>query len=337
MTDARSPDLALLQGRLLDLFGLNNVSDFSRMPSGYKCQNFRFSSGTEVFFLKQYRGRISHWVAEIKFAERFFSDAGLPVVRPMTDRFHRPMFFFEGEWWSLFPFISDVVPARGNISDRTIRSLGATLGAFHLAGEAVVNDQFQRLHVWDPTAFFMEVVELEEAIERRTDLSSELRGRLRETLARKRTFVERNTLKRFDIPLADSCFLHGDFIPQNVFIDASGDVSGVFDFEKTTKGPRAYELARSLLITCFDDGWTPKHLARARQFLRAYQERFPITEAEFAEGVRMYMTHVAHMTWIEARILLKDGGEEHVGLFDAHARRIEHIGEDPQAFCDAVY
>jgi Ser/Thr protein kinase RdoA (MazF antagonist) len=329
-------NLPELSGHLSDLFGVHPIDDVQQLQGGYKCQNFRLQCGPEVFFLKQYRYRVSHWVAEMKYAEAFFAGAGLPVILPLSDRFNRPMFLVGEYWYSLFPFVNACQPARGHVHDATVRSLGRWLGRFHLAGKTMPRDTFQILHGWDREAFRMEFVELERRSAMRMKEYPFLE-KVMETLRRKAMVVERNHVTPHAIPLAFDCLLHGDFTYQNVFVDANGELTHVFDMEKTCRGPRAYELARSLLISCFDTSWGERNFEQGRMFLKAYREAYPISFEEFYQGMRMYMIGVAHSTWVEARLVLGTGDGQHEALFASHALRIKHVTDDPRAFCEMLY
>jgi len=324
-----------LSERLTDLFGLAPASALERLPGGYKCDNFRLECGPDVLFLKTYKNRISHWIAQIKAAEQFFARQGLPVVEPIRDRFGRPMFMAGGSWHSIFPFIDSAQPQRGAIRDTTIASMGQWLGHLHRAGRTFDAGPFQRLHAWDREAFRMELIELRELVRRREH--NALHNRILETLEKKSAVVESTDLTPGLLPLSYDCLLHGDFIYQNTFINTAGEVTHVFDLEKTCMGPRAYELARSLLINCFDTAWEEDDLRKGRLFLSAYRDVFPIGFDEFYHGMRMYMVGVAHSTWVEGRILLGIAEPQHHELYASHALRIEHVSDDPRDLCETLY
>lgn len=328
-------DAAALSDHLSRCFDVGRVRGFSLVHGGYMSQNFRVDTDRGPFFLKQYRNRISSVVYEIKCAEEHFADHGLPVITPVHDRFGRPAFWFNGIWYSLFPFAEGHSPAFGGVSDATFVSLGDTLARFHLAGRRLPYLSHHQLRLWNGKGFFMEFVEIEQELLSRRE-PTELDRRVLGVLRAKASFVERNRLLPNDIPLPFDCLLHGDFIPQNTFVDDRGAVSHVFDLEKTCIGPRAYEAARSVLVSCFDDGWADRNFAQARLFLDAYRSRFPISFEDFYNGVRMYAVNLQHMTWIEARYALFNNSES-MPLYERHAKRVETLAGDVRPLCDRIF
>lgn len=339
MLDAKPTSFQLdrdrVAARMEDLFGFSSVGEFSVVHGGYMSQNFRVDTDKGPYFLKQYRNRISTVVHEIKHAEEYFAGEGIPVIVPEKDRHGRAAFWEDETWFSLFPFVDRAPPSLESLNVDNVRTLGLALGRMHMAGTRFNYPSFQTLRLWDRRKFHMEVVELEHALASRESLSP-LEARIREVLARKRKLVERNELLPHHILMRNDCLLHGDFTYQNVFFGSQGEVSHVYDLEKTALGPRAYELARSLLITCFDDAWTERNFRLARAFVDGYRCVAPIGFSEFSNGVRSYMTAVTHMTWIEAKFLLYRM-EDHLPLYERHARRIENIGESWSAFCERVW
>ncbi|MBI5793517.1 phosphotransferase [Candidatus Uhrbacteria bacterium] len=328
-------DFNRLGKRLKALFTIEDIRSFSFVHGGFMSQNFRLKTEQGDFFLKQYRNRLNHLLYEITTAEEFFSGHGLPIITPIKDHHGRSVFWFEGHWLSLFPFVDGRSPAYGKIDDRIIQSMGELLARFHLAGKQFPEKHFQWLRAWDKRKFFLEKVELIDLLKKKNPLS-ELDELMLTVLEKKSTFVEKNTLRPSDIPLPFDTLLHGDFIYQNVFVNERGLVTHVYDLEKTCMGPRAYEIGRSLMINCFDDGWEEKQYRLGNQFLRAYQEFFPLTYEEFALGIRMYATDVAHMTWIEAKYLIYQE-KKLLELYTRHANRIQHTEEALEEMAESVY
>ena len=218
---------------------------------------------------------------------------------------------------------------------RTIASLGSTLADIHLAGRDVRRRTLQTRWMWDRDAFELEEAELRHALGRRGTLNP-LEARMSAQLEKKAKFVRENQLIPYDFPVAYDHLLHGDFIYPNVFLGPDGEVSHVFDFERASMGPRSFELARSLLINCCDDGLDVRNIEQARVFLAAYRERYPISFDEFMTGMQMFMISCFHATWLEGNYLLY-GLQSHVALFESNARRIEILGADPVPFCREVW
>lgn len=328
-------DAIALSKKLDQLFVIGTVREVSLVHGWYMSQNLRVDTDSGTYFLKQYRNRISSIVHEIKRAEAFFALEGIPVILPMPDRFGRNAFWFEGNWFSLFPFVNGASPEYGKISFPEIRSLGKMLGELHRAGMRYPNGLISPIRLWDKESFRVEIVELEQELLSRPALDA-VEQRVFSTLLRKAALVEDNALAPTDFALPFNCLLHGDFIYQNAFVAEEGTILHVFDLEKACVGPRAYELARSLLVNCFDDGWEERNVRQGREFLDAYRAAFPIGFEEFEAGMRMYATNLFHMTWIEARFVLFNN-DESMPIYERHARRVDALGGDIGALSRRLY
>lgn len=324
-----------LSERLHELFSLGPVLACEPVHGGYTCQNFRLRTSAGSFFLKQYQNHLRQWVPDIKFAERYFSSHGVPVVLPIKDAFGRTAFWFDNYWYSLFPYVEEAKADPATMSDATVVSLGETLAQIHLSGRDVARRTFQVRWMWDRDAFELEYAELMHALNRRKPLGS-VERRMADVLERKAAFVATNTLTPQDFPLSPYHLLHGDFIYTNVFLAPDGRVSQVFDFERVSFGPRAFELARSVLINCCDDGLEERNIRHAQLFLAAYRSKYPMSFEEFVNGMRMFMIDCFHATWLERHYLLH-GLTTHMKLFESNARRIETLGSDPVPFCREVW
>lgn len=329
-------DPAELADRLRAYFDFGRMLDLSFVYGGFMCHNYRLETERGTFFLKQYRNKISTIVHEIKHAEEFFAARELPVLLPVRDRFGRSAFWLNGHWLSVFPFITDRrTPAFSDIDVSFAAQLGGLLGRFHMAGRTFEDRHFQPLQLWDRRKFMMEYVELEQEFSRRASLSG-LERRMAEILRRKAEFVRTNEMMAYQVRAPYDCLLHGDFIYNNLFIDSRKEITDVYDLEKACIGPRGYELGRSLVINCFDDGFSEKNFALGRAFLAAYQRQVPMAFDEFSEGLRMYRTQLFHMDWIESRYFIY-GIDSQLELYERHARRVEWMGDHFDGFCERVF
>jgi len=334
--DSHPPiDAVALSKKLDQLFAIGTVRSVSLVHGWYMSQNLRVETEAGTYFLKQYRNRLSTTVHEIKRAEAYFAAEGLPVILPIDDRFGRSAFWFEGNWFSLFPFVDGTSPAYGSLSSSEVRSLGRMLADLHRAGTRYPRNLISPIRLWDKESFRVEIVELQQELLSRPALDA-VEQRVFSTLLRKAELVEKNALTPTDFALPFDCLLHGDFIYQNTFVSGQGKIEHIFDLEKACVGPRAYELARSLLVCCFDDGWADGNVANGREFLDAYRLVFPIGYEEFEAGMRMYATNLFHMTWIEARFVLFNN-DESMPIYERHARRVDALGGDIVALCRRLY
>lgn len=314
-------DKSKLAERMRAFFDLGEVRDLTFVYGGYMCHNYRMTTDRGVYFLKQYRNKISTIVHEIKFAEEYFASQGLPVILPIEDRSGRRAFWVDGHWLSIFPFVDGHVPALGEIDRPLVEHLGDTLARFHEAGLKFYDRHFQPLRLWSRRKFFMEYAELEYELAR-VENPSELDRRIASSLQRKAELVRHNSVDPQDVPLAYDCLLHGDFIYPNTFVTSSHEVTHVYDLEKAVIGPRAYELARSVIINCFDDADSERNYDLGRAFLNAYRARLPISFEEFDQGVRLFMINLRHSNWIESRYLVY-GIDTQLDLYARHEHRLD--------------
>ncbi len=328
-------DWSRLRETFESFFHLGDVTQISLVHGGYMSQNFRVATGAGVYFLKQYRNRMSAGVYEVKDSEEFFALKGLPVILPVRDVHGRDAFWADGNWYSLFPFVQGNPLSLGSFPPKAFASLGSMLGRLHTAGRDLPGSYHQSLRVFDRRGFAMEFVELEREL-LSVASPTEVERRMLEVLRLKSRLVERNGLSVDDFKLAFDCLLHGDFIYQNVFVDGRGDITHIFDFEKTCVGPASYELARSLFLNCFDDGWDDRHFEQGREFLRAYRRERPLPFEEFYAGVRMYAISLFHMTWIEARSILYRN-DESIPIYERHAKRVEMLSGNMRPLCERVF
>lgn len=328
-------DTRLLQERLNRWFGIREVRGVQQVSGGVRSRNYALETSEGTYFLKQYRNRVSTAVLEIARSQAFFASHGLPVILPVTDQSGRPAFWFDGCWNYLFPFVDGKSPTAASFEGATTESFARTLARLHGVGATYGHRPFQTLRLWDPDMFALERVEIEEELRTKRGRTG-LDEAVLELLRTKAAFVARNELRPTDVTLPFNTLLHGDFIPQNTFVDGKGAVTHMYDFEKTCLGPRLYEFVRSLVVACFDDGWDARQFANARRFLATYREALPLTREEFAEALNVYRTHIAHMTWIEASYVLH-GSDRYKQIIPSHARRIQELSRDPDGFVEQVW
>ncbi len=324
-----------LEGRLSELFPIGAIRSISYAHGGLLCNNFFVDAAAGRYFLKQYRKQTSSWVYEIKFAEEFFADNGIPVILPLKDAHGRAAFWHEDNWYSIFPFVEGIQKDSDALSASEVQSMGEMLANIHRAGIHFSGRDMPVLKLWDRGRFILEYVDVMRQVHA-VAVPDEMDILVRTTLEQKYAFVMKNNKRPEDFDLPRHCLLHGDFQHGNVFFDAEGNVAAVFDLEKTCVGPRSFELVRAMMITNFDTGFGQENTERARIFLRAYREEFPISFDEFYKGMHVYSIDLAHVLWMEAKRYLK-GLKQFDGTYRSHAMRTAHLGSDVRTFCKTLY
>jgi Ser/Thr protein kinase RdoA (MazF antagonist) len=336
MTELRKTiDYAALGATLKGLFPIQTVLSFDFVHGGYMSQNFKVDTDKGTFFLKQYRNRINTVIHEIKEGEAFFASRGLPVILPIEDKYGRGAFWHRGHWFSLFPFVYGQSPVAGRMSSELIRDLSRTLAQLHREGQAFTQRPFQSLQLATPRKFHLQKTELMRILSSLTHKTL-LEERFVEVLQLKEGYIKRLTYLPEHLSLSYNQLLHGDYQYYNVF--AEGDsITHIYDLERVCLGPTEYEVARSLMLNCFDDGWRPENFERARVYLNEYRAHHPLTLKGLKEGMRLYTYNILNTTWIEARYLIF-GIDTQLDLFNRHVDRLNFCAhQDMEMFCNQIY
>lgn len=312
-----------------------DLANIITLDSGFRCLNLAFTSGSSRFFLKQYREKEAHRMQEAKRAEQWFSDHGVPIILPIKTKEGETVIRCEEHWYSVFPFVEGAPSHPQDLTPHHVASLGLLHGKLHRLGSQADASTYSDFRFWDREAFYRDV-QLIEAYVQEHPLSSQ-----EEVLALEHVRVQEQFLrhadqgpKMFGLPFTH--LLVDDFIYTNVFFDEQGNIKRVYDIERTGMGPRAYDLARSLFITCFDDGWDEKNFEFARIYVKAYQTVYPITRAEFRQGVELYTYYFMYLLWIEKAILLK-GSIRHRLLIHPSCARLEHFLGDREELVRQIF
>lgn len=329
-------DFVKLGPLMQELFDVGEISSHAFVHGGFMGQNYRVDTPKGVFFLKQYRNRLNMFIHEIKAAEEYFAQQGLPVILPIKDAYGREAFWVEGSWYSLFPFINGKSPDYGAVTAPIAQSLAVMLAKFHETGGRFPQRPFQQLRIGNRRKFFLEHVELVRIL-RQKPSRNPLEERILEILMKKAELVSRTSAIPQDIPLHYNCLLHGDFQYLNTFVNEKNEITHVYDLERASIGPTAYEVIRSLIINCFDDGWGDQNFALARDYLAHYREHYPMTFEELWHALRLYTYNIIHMTWLETRYVVF-GVDTQLEVFERHVRRLETLTtHDEENFCARVW
>jgi Ser/Thr protein kinase RdoA (MazF antagonist) len=202
------------------------------------------------------------------------------------------------EVYTLYPFIE--AENSRNYFDNDYKIMGEMLGKIHISGRGDTSEipnlkQFKR-----PTD---EVI-----MERLRSYKEEIKNKNNQDEMDK-IFSEYIDFKLITVPkikdvaLANDTLIHGDYHPGNLLMDKlTREIIGVCDWEKAEFGPRAYELARSLLYCCFYDGYkVERALADLKLFFEGYLSVFPMDIKEIMDGLNMRIHRMALSSWLEEK------------------------------------
>jgi len=328
-------DYAALSTTLKSVFPFQNVLSFDFVHGGYMSQNFKVETDQGTFFLKQYRNRMNTVIHEIKEAEAFFASKGLPIISPIKDQYDRGAFWHRGHWFSLFPFVYGQSPVASRMSDEIIRELARTLSFFHREGRTFKQRPFHVLRMATARKFHLEQTELKRILASK-QTKTELEERMGEVLKSKESYIKLLNYRPEHLSLKYTHLLHGDFQYYNVFAN-NDSITHIYDLERACIGPPEYEVARSVMLNCFDDGWDTENIERAKIYLSEYCKYQPLTLESFTDGMLLYAYNIIHMTWIEARYLIF-GIDTQLDLFNRHVDRLEFCANsDLQSFCKEIF
>ncbi|MEK7615319.1 MAG: phosphotransferase [Patescibacteria group bacterium] len=322
-----------IEEKLQHDFGLDGIIEFSVIRGGHLCKNYFLQTSKERYFLKQYRSISS--VADIKAAEIFFFTHGFPVILPIRSNKGRDFFDIEEHRFSLFPFVDQISPRASELTKTMIASMGTTLAKMHSIGKDEKHTRYAPIRLWKREDFFASLHILETFLAKQESISPMQKFALN-SLHIQEEYLEEHQQSPNDFSLPHDCLLHGDFIYTNLFFDGEGQIRSIYDFERTGMGPRAYELARSIFLTCFDDGWEERNYEMARDFLRAYTDVFPMQKDEYMLGARMYAQHFMHMTWLETKVILEKSGP-HINLLHPARRRTVRFVEGVDQIVEKIW
>ncbi len=289
-----------LQQTIIALYGVGPLSHISNVEGGFLSHNISFEdSHGDRYFLKQYRKQLAPEVPSIHAVKKFFSNNNVPVILPIEHKDGKTYFECDGLTYAVFPFFDAGVQfTRDTITDTALESLGNMLAHIHTVGAHTTLGVAERKKRFDKDKFlarFEKIMPIINAIEKKTPFDElALEG-----MILKKKLVEKNELTEDDIGLAYDTLIHGDFHNYNVFFDSEGKITAVFDFEKTSRAPRVFELIRAIDFICFEGSFELENFRKARIFLNAYREKYPVSKEEFKKGMLMYYLTQMHSLWIE--------------------------------------
>lgn len=310
--------------KINQLYGLN-VHSFEKVTKGCLSENHILNEENKKYFLKKYRFDNSERIEEIHSVKKYFASGGIPVILPIINNENKTYFLHNNGYYSLFPFVSDKQLERGGLTNTAIISLGKMLGRIHLLGrdaKLFINDPFKN---WDKEKALAKIKAVEVEINKKSHLTDFDKLAL-ETVLLKKKLILGNILTYNDSDLPANHLIHGDYLDQNVFFNSDGEVSNIFDFEKTNYSPRMYELFRSMMYAFPCDQPKGSDVDKAKLYLKSYLSIYPANKEELKKGLKLFYLKNIHSVWIESEHYLKNNNraDEFVEL---DLRRIKYLSK----------
>ncbi len=317
-----------------ELYGFKNPQLVQMLDRGRSADNFVISDTGSKYFVKIYNPkRTKEKIVEIQTVEQFFFSHGVPAVAPITHSRGEAVFEYEGKYFAVFPYIIgrelSTLP-----SEKAIRSIGSTLARLHLASKDEHSLSLtKKMDRWTKGNFLQKAEEILAIIEKQPTKGA-FDMLAKESLELKVKLATENPTTFESLEFTDDAILHGDYHYHNMFFNADDELSHVFDFERTMRGSRAAELGYGLFFNCFDlnvetpDEVEEVHYARARAYLAAYNEIYPLAPTEIARGIRWYyLSQMVHLPWPE-RIHYLDGDMRCDSLLPKRFSRLKFISKN---------
>lgn len=258
--------------------------------------NYILETTTGKYFIKSVREKTRDRLKMIYGVESLMKSRGIPAVAMLKTKSGDIFMANETEVYTLYPFIE--AENSSNYSGNDYKTMGEMLGKIHIVGRgdtSGVPDLKQFKRPADETI-----------MERLRNYREEIDNKNNQDEMDK-IFSEYIDFKLITAPkikyvdLVNDTLIHGDYHSGNLLIDKqSREIIGVCDWEKAEFGPRAYELARSLLYICFaDDYKLDKSLTDLKVFLEGYLAVFPMAIQEIMDGLNMRIHRMALSSWLE--------------------------------------
>ncbi len=258
--------------------------------------NFVIKTNQGRFFVKSIREKRKLQVPYIAAVERFMEEKGIPAIGMLRTENGTESATYDEATYTVYPYLEHGEEYVYSPDD--YQALGEMLARIHTAGSREVPENLLA-HSWKGKS--LDVVR-EQLTGHAARLKSISRSPIDDTFLAYITFkLERlNTLEGLTLLRTDT-LVHGDYHGRNVLFDeGTRQIRGICDWEQAAMSDRSYELARSLLYTCFEGTWErTAALASSERFLSGYQSIVPLTRAEFATGMKARLERMLAAVWIE--------------------------------------
>lgn len=309
--------------RLCREFSLGIAIRIDENHEGVLNRNYVLTTDKGKYFIKSVRDQRKSDIPYIAAVEELMHIRGVPAVCMRTSSDDKKYVEYDSHVYTVYDFLESDRTHKYLTSD--FHTMGKMLGNVHRAGSANIPN------------FLKEKVFKEKSREGiLNNLTSykqqiESKERLQEI---DRQFLEYIDLK-MDIlskldtgtKLPNDTLVHGDYHTRNLLINNRREVIGICDWEKAEMAPRAYELARSVQLACFNgESEEEPHIYEedfaikaARNFISGYSFVYPISTDEMLLGFEARFRRTVSTFWIEDAYYFRNDSRSN--KFIAHEMR----------------
>ncbi len=294
--------------KISDLFDLPALTYVGIAKGGFLSNNYILKSKNTKYFLKRYRAASYNWLPVASKAEVFFAKQAVPIIMPLKTKTNKTFFAIDGNSYSLFPFVDGKTfnHRTGKLTPDMAKSFATNLAQMHLLSKnkypkitKVPLSEWDTKHVLRTHKHFHEYSTKILEIIRKKSKKTEYDKLALQLIKLKTSLVDSTPTKFNASSLGKKHIVHGDYHAQNMFINRQGNVTHVFDLEKADIRPRSLELARSILLICFNSQFTAKKFNLAKIYLKAYNAIYPIKRSELESAIRFICYKNPLNLWME--------------------------------------
>ena len=299
-------------------YAIPAIRQIAPVSAGFLSRNWRVETTEATYFLKQYRFEQEDRVRAAHAAKFFFANTGIPAILPLPHKSGDTILHVDGKYYGLFPFVEGGQYQRDEIPRAALESMAQMQAFIHRAGRAV---RLPPVRVRDGSKNYARFLARAEQIRRQIprENPATFDQLARRTLDLKLRLAAQHRAAIEQIKLTPDHLVHGDYHSDNLFFDAQQQVSHIFDWERTETTARGLHLVRTIAFDCFERAdnymavYSDENFEKARRYLRAYHDVYPIRRSEFARACRVWYLQMMISLWVERTHYLD--GSERVDVF----------------------
>jgi Ser/Thr protein kinase RdoA (MazF antagonist) len=311
----------LVMAQIATGFQLGRVLTCRRVTEGLMNPNWRMTTDTGSYAIKQLRDRPPATVRRNLSVLPMLTGQGLPVPRPLTTTSGDTLLRVGDDWYSVCEWLPGSHRQGHDLTLRGCAGLGELIGRLHdalasglpKASPTLVDspanaeqararlEHFAAAAAGGPGDTFDDLVRAE--VGRRLNLLEKI--------------ADQQPPQRETEPVG---WTHGDLQPLNILIDpAAGETTAILDWDRLDIRGYATEVIRTATIWFTHPSTGALDLDRVAAFIRGYRARRPITDAQLLDAAHRRRWQLATETW-QLRLHYENGDHGCGHLFFSDGR-----------------
>lgn len=260
-----------LLGRILALYHLKAISEQSPQKGYRNTAHPIHLSGGAMVNLIMYKGEpgVLQKIQNANVVSDYLATVGFPTRQTYQHRIVRLQSGSRQKYAALYNYLPGRTIPWESYTKHHLKLLGKTMSDMHAAlqaGPAVkprVTDEYQAIA--ERMTRYFDNPGVREAMTRK--LNCQVLSHMPAQFAH---------LMHYCARFSGQQTLHMDLVRGNILFEGEGEklrISGILDFEKTTTGPRLFDIARTLAFLLVDCKYTPEDKVRKYFLYSGYQKR----------------------------------------------------------------